>query len=463
MTDRRYPKKRRKRITAGKRQDKRIIKAISAILYLICAVLFVIYAAMLLFRFFIGSDPGGLFTGKTAGSSFVSEINEDEMQKGHVKYEGPASEIINGARGSYKAYESFGQGELYGGFEQGKVYDSFGTEKIYGGYGTGDIYEGAFGNDLSGHEAFADRSSGENIQRLREEPRLKDARLLFGGNVYLSSYVLSAYDDEGIGGVLSPAIMDLSRKADLFMANQVFPFSERGEAEAGKEYAYRVSPERVNILKAAGIDCVALANNHVLDYGYDALSDTIDTLDRAKIAHVGAGENYDEASRAVIMDINGMRTAVVSSSRRVPDASWGAGKNRAGVFLSYDANKENYLNYISELNRSCDFVISYIYWGRNDGDTQIPDYMKILTRESVDAGADLVICTAFDSAEGIEYYNDVPIVYSLGDMMYGSSTDKGYLLELETKEAGNEMKLKLYSLSSQMGYTKITDMSETEQ
>ena len=45
--------------------------------------------------------------------------------------------------------------------------------------------------------------------------------------------------------------------------------------------------------------------------------------------------------------------------------------------------------------------------------------------------------------------------------MYGSSTDKGYLLELETKEAGNEMKLRLYSLSSRMGYTKITDMSET--
>ena len=87
MTDRRYPKKRRKRITAGKRQDKRIIKAISAILYLICAVLFVIYAAMLLFRFFIGSDFGGFFSEKTATSSFISEIYEDEMRKDNVKYE----------------------------------------------------------------------------------------------------------------------------------------------------------------------------------------------------------------------------------------------------------------------------------------------------------------------------------------------------------------------------------------
>ena len=429
MTDRRYPKKRRKRITAGKRQDKRIIKAISAILYLICAVLFVIYAAMLLFRFFIGSDFGGFFTEKTATFSFISEIYEDEMRKDNVKYEASAPGNINGASGSDKAHESF---------EPGKTYGDSGTDNTYDGF-----------------------EPGENIQRLRDEPRLKDARLLFGGNAYLSSYVLSAYDDEGIGGVLSPGIMDLSNRADLFMVNQVFPFSERGEAEEEKAYAYRVSPERVNILKAAGIDCVALANNHVLDYGYDALSDTTDTLDRAGIAHAGAGENYDEASSAVIKDINGMRTAIVSSSRRVPDASWGAGKNRAGVFLSYDANKEKYLNYISELNGSCDLVISYVYWGRNEGDPDIPDYMKILARESVDAGADLVICSAFNSAEGIEYYKDVPVIYSLGDLMYGSSIDKAYLLEIETREAGNEMKLRLYSLSSQMGYTYITDMSET--
>ena len=81
--------------------------------------------------------------------------------------------------------------------------------------------------------------------------------------------------------------------------------------------------------------------------------------------------------------------------------------------------------------------------------------------ELADAGADLIIGAHPHVLQGMEYIGDVPVIYSLGDLMYGSSIDKAYLLEIETREAGNEIKLRLYSLSSQMGYTYITDMSET--
>lgn len=445
MANRKFQKKGRKNHIEAGRRDRGIIKAISGLLYLICAVLFVIYAAMLFFRFFIGNDFGANRFEKDTVSSFESLKSGNNMDC----TAGGLEDTVQGTM----AAAAPGDREIPA---PGKSHVGLKASGTHSGLASDEGYKDSLSADLRDENQNPD----ETFQRSGGEPVLRDARLLFGGNLYLSSYVLSAYDNEGIGGVLSPGVMDLSNKADFFMVNQVFPLSERGEAEEGKEYAYRVYPERVSILKAAGIDCVSLANNHVLDYGYDALSDTIETLDRAGIAHGGAGKDHGEASRAVIRDLNGMKTAVVSSSRRVPDASWGAGEDKPGVFLSYDANKKNYLNCISELNRSCDLVISYIYWGRNEGEAAIPDYMKILANESIDAGADLVICSAYDSAEGVEYYKGVPIVYSLGDFLYGSSIDKGYLLEIETREEGNEMKLKLYSLSSEMGYTYITDAEE---
>ena len=432
MTDRRYPKKRRKRITAGKRQDKRIIKAISAILYLICAVLFVIYAAMLLFRFFIGSDFGGFFTEKTATSSFISEIYEDEMRKDNVKYEASAPGNINGASGSDKAHESF---------EPGKTYGDSGTDNIYDGF-----------------------EPGENIQRLRDEPRLKDARLLFGGNAYLSSYVLSSYDSSGgISGNLCENYRELIERSDFFIVNEEFPMSERGSAEDDKEFTFRVSPERVNILKEMGVDAVTLANNHVLDFGRDALEDTIAALNGAGIAHTGAGENTEEASKAVIWEKDGRRIAVLGATRVMPFSDWAAGKQSAGVFPAYDAYKSKLLNKIEELSETCDYVIVYIHWGTEKKEE--PDtYMRELAKELVSSGADLIVGAHPHVLQGTEYVGGVPVVYSLGNFLFGSSIPRTMLLEVKWYPDTGRSELKLYPGSSASGYTKsITDSAQRQE
>ena len=417
------------------------------ILYLICAVLIVVYALMLVIGFFLKNIPES--SHNSSSPSYVVTAAGEVKDYGAAGSEDPQKDKTAEGKGNPDGKAAEGEGTLDGGYVEGSGTAGDGYTRSFS--------KGYAGNDMEGKEPYSpDMEKKISDPPLREAPILKDAELLFGGNVYVSSYVEEAYDTGGgIEGVLSPAILSLSGEADFFMANQIFVLSERGEAYEGKEYVYRADPERVSILREAGIDGVSLANSHILDYGYEALTDTISALDGAGIDHTGAGENRAEAAGAVIKDINGMRTAFIGASRRVPDAMWGAGNERPGAFLCYDAEKERFFREIGLLNRSCDLVVAYIYWG--DEGEKVPDYMRLLARETVEAGADLVVCSGVSGAGGVEYHEGTPIVYNLGDLMYGGGLREGYLLKVELRERENKMILSLYPVSSAMGYTRVED------
>lgn len=89
------------------------------------------------------------------------------------------------------------------------------------------------------------------------------------------------------------------------MVNNEFPFSDRGEPMADKQFTFRCSPSYVRALNEMGVDIVSLANNHTLDYGRAALSDTFSALDGAGILYGGAGDSVERAKEVQIMEVNG--------------------------------------------------------------------------------------------------------------------------------------------------------------
>ena len=288
--------------------------------------------------------------------------------------------------------------------------------------------------------------------------------LLFGGDVYLGSYVLEAYDEAGgISGNLDEAYRDLTSSADLFVVNEEFPFSLRGTPEGDKEFTFRVDPQRVNILKEMGVDGVTLANNHILDYGVEALSDTINTLDAAGIGHTGAGEDRERASEAFISEINGKTVAVLGTTRVMPFAHWAAGSSSAGVFAAYDAYKERLLSEISELSESCDLTVVMIHWGTERKETP-DDYMRSLASEMAEAGADLIVGSHPHVLQGTEFIGEVPVIYSLGNFLFGSSIPRTALLEAKWYPESGELSLRLHPGTSAFGYTRtISDAAEREE
>ncbi len=284
---------------------------------------------------------------------------------------------------------------------------------------------------------------------------------LFAGDIYLSDYVTQAYQKSGIAGVLDAGYRQQIADADVFFANEEFPFSDRGEAIDDKEYTYRVPTSWISVFRELGLDGVTLANNHVLDYGADALLDTYNVLDSAGIIHTGAGEDLTAAKVPAVFSAGDKTVAIVGASRVTPDATWFASRYNAGVFSAYQP--ENLLEQIRTLAEDdiYDAVIAYIHWGI-ERDEFPQDYQRTLARQLIDAGADIVIGAHPHVMQGIEYYKGKPIFYSMGNFIFGSSIPRTALLKV-TWKGDDDPTFKLLPGSAAFGYTQMMNSDEKRQ
>ena len=260
------------------------------------------------------------------------------------------------------------------------------------------------------------------------EAEPQPVRLLFSGDIYLSDHVLNAYDRAGdISGVLDDGYRSLIGESDYFAANQEFPFSSRGQQAPDKQYTFRLPESRVSLMNEIGVDLVTLANNHALDFGTDALLDTVSTLDQAGILHVGAGADSEAARQPAIVDVNGVRVGFIGASRVIPVASWTAGASSPGMLTAYDPAL--LVQTIQETRPLCDYLVVLTHWGVERAEMPV-DHQTSLGRQCIDAGADLVVGSHPHVLQGIEYYRGKPIVYSLGNFIFGSSIPRTALLEV---------------------------------
>lgn len=300
----------------------------------------------------------------------------------------------------------------------------------------------------------------------------QDITLLFAGDVYLSNYVLNAYDQAGgIQGVLDEGIRQEIRQADIFMVNQEFPFADRGTAAEDKQFTFRLPPERVSILQEMEADIVTLANNHILDFGQEGLLDSCQTLDEAGILYVGGGQDLNRARELKTIQAGDKTIGFLGTCRVYMDASWAAGPSHPGVFSTYDPAQA--IESIREARKQCDYLAVYVHWGV-ERETEPKEYQKAMGRQYIDAGADLVVGSHPHVLQNIEYYNGKPIVYSLGNFVFGSSIPQTALLKIVLKPdywlsrqeeqsristpdgMENHAELTLIPCTSSNGYTRLS-------
>lgn len=262
--------------------------------------------------------------------------------------------------------------------------------------------------------------------KLPEEEIPKAVTMVFSGDILLSSYVLNNYDNNGMSGMISEELSAEMQKADITMANQEFPFSARGTQAQDKQFTFRVDPSYVKILQGMGIDIVTLANNHALDYGTEALSDTFQTLDGAGIAYVGAGDSKERAARAYVTEMGGRIFGFLAASRVIPEVGWNIDNRQPGLLCTYDSAA--LCQAIRKAKETCDYVAVYVHWGIERENTP-QDYQRQLGKAYIDAGADIVIGSHPHVLQGIEYYNGKPIVYSLGNYIFNREIGSTLLLK----------------------------------
>lgn len=274
-----------------------------------------------------------------------------------------------------------------------------------------------------------------------ETPQPYTLRLGFVGDMNLDeNWATTQFLNEqenGIYDCIDPALIEELNALDIFMVNNEFTYSDRGTPTENKLYTFRAKPERVEILQTLGTDIVLLANNHIFDYGADAFADTLATLDAAGIAHVGAGNNLEEACKPVFFEYEGMRIAYVAATRAekyklTPEA----GEDTPGVFRCYDETL--FLQVIAEAAQEADYVVANVHFG-TEYEEMADESQRELAYAMIDAGADAVIGSHAHVLQGMEFYGGKPIIYNLGNFWFNDKDLYSCVVELTlTVEPGED-------------------------
>jgi len=212
-------------------------------------------------------------------------------------------------------------------------------------------------------------------------------------------------------------IVDIISSGDLNFANLESPLSDRGE-RVDKKYAFCAPAYTAEVLTLGGFNAVSLANNHILDYGPEALLDTIALLKEKSINYAGAGANEEQARQGALMDINGVRVALLAYTRSAPAWEyplWAAGPDKPGTVFYMDEDKM--IQDIARARARADIVIVSMHWG-NEYTHTVNSTQRELGRLLVDNGADLILGHHPHAPQGIEFYKDKPIAYSLGNFLF---------------------------------------------
>jgi poly-gamma-glutamate synthesis protein (capsule biosynthesis protein) len=229
------------------------------------------------------------------------------------------------------------------------------------------------------------------------------------------------------------SLEELERVApDLRIINLETSVTKSDDYWKGKGINYRMHPENIGCLTIAKIDYCSLANNHVLDWGYAGLTETLETLKKANIHSAGAGEILQEAEKPVVMEVEGKGRVIVFSfgleTSGIP-VSWAASEDKPGVNLLRNLSDETVWEIkekIGQVEKQGDIVIASIHWGSNWG-YEIPPEQKDFAYRLIDnAGVDVVHGHSTHHVQGIEVYKEKPIIYGSGDFINDYEGIGGY-------------------------------------
>jgi poly-gamma-glutamate capsule biosynthesis protein CapA/YwtB (metallophosphatase superfamily) len=243
-------------------------------------------------------------------------------------------------------------------------------------------------------------------------------KLALAGDTMLGRGVAERLRNEPPSSLFAPELVEATREADMFVLNLECCISARGAPwrDPRKPFFFRAPPVAAEALALLGVDCVTLANNHALDYGYEALLDTFEHLEHAGIRRVGAGRTEREAQQPALLAADGFRLAVVGVTDH--PAEYAAAPDRPGV--AYADLRHDLPAWLLDAIRGTDAeaVLVTPHWGPNMA-TRPLQPVRAAAAALVGAGATLVAGHSAHVFQGVES----PVLYDLGDFVDDYRTD----------------------------------------
>ena len=240
--------------------------------------------------------------------------------------------------------------------------------------------------------------------------------LLAGGDVLMER-------SERLGLDPFASIQPSLGSADLSVVNVEMAISDRGEPR-DKTYVFRAPPTAAARIAAGGVRVGSLANNHAMDYGPDALADTVDLLETAGVITIGAGRSADEAYRYRILTTRGgLNVAFVGATLIVP-RNFTAGPTTPGVASAHPPGLARVLDTVRAAVAAADAVVVVVHWGI-ERDPCPNDAQRLLAQQLLDAGAGAVIGHHPHVLQPVLFTGEKLVAFSLGNFIWEPRQNMG--------------------------------------
>ncbi len=255
---------------------------------------------------------------------------------------------------------------------------------------------------------------------------MTELHLLLVGDVMLGRGVNDVLREQGAAYPWGDT-RALFLQADWRACNLECVISNRGEPWEPdlKAFHFRSDLKNLTVLQNAHINSATLANNHSLDFGHPALSDTLRALDGAGIRHAGAGPDLAAASALAVSEVKGRRIGVLAFTDNQPE--WEATPARAGVWycpIDLDDDRATHLlTAIGRARKACDMLVVSAHWGPNWG-YEPPRGHRKFAHALIDHGADVVFGHSGHVFRGVELYRGRPILYCAGNFIDDYAVDE---------------------------------------
>ncbi|MCR5452841.1 MAG: CapA family protein [Lachnospiraceae bacterium] len=365
----------------------------------------------------------------------ASQKEEDELYEADFSDE-DLSGMDRDVSDSIKSILRKGNSEFFGGYDIDAKFLNFVSEKYgknvlnaisnQGIFDDPEVWFDSCGSSI--HVLWSEylKANGkkqQNVFKIKTD-NPKRVTLAFSGDINLAEGMSTVkYVDSrpnGLSDGFSQELLTRMRGYDIFVINNEFCYSNIGEPLPGKAFTFRASPKRVSQLSKIGADVIGIANNHVFDYGEEAFLETLDTIRDAGYPYIGAGKDLSEAKKAVYYIACGRKISILAGTQieRSYTYTRAAGKNLPGVMKCL--YPEDFCDAIREAKANSDFCLVFAHWGTEGTPFYGMDQVALATRFE-QSGADVIIGGHTHCLQGIEFINDTPVYYSLGNYWFAST------------------------------------------
>lgn len=238
-------------------------------------------------------------------------------------------------------------------------------------------------------------------------------------------------------------MLPLMQRADIRFCNLEAPVALPRDPLPDRPYPLRSPPENLGLLAQGKFDAIAIAHNHLMDFGVPGMRETLKYLSDLRQPFTGAGETLAEAMRPIIVESHGMTFGFIAMACAFPSAS-GAREDAPGIAgLHIDTRYEPLPGLADEhpgiaprivtepdkaglarlceavrlLKQNADHVIVSFHWGV-PGQTAVLDYQRTIAHAVIDAGAVLILGHHAHVLQGVERYANGLIYYGLSHVIF---------------------------------------------